>query len=208
MNVTDNRLIQAAETVINFLLLNLLWLVASLPIVTAYPATAALFSVVRGWQRQEDSAIVATFFRAFRENLKQSLLVGIAWTLLGVVLLVDLVAARRMPTVLSLPLSLAAVALGLLYLLTSLYIFPVMVNFHTTSLGIVRNAFILAMSQPLVGLLTLACLVALAAVTLAVPFVLLCSGSIAAYCLYAVCDRAMRKAAPDEYGGEAGEPEP
>ena len=81
-----------------------IWLAASLPLLTAYPATPALFGVVRNWMRQEVPGVIAPFFRHFRENLRQSLLLGPAWTFLGVVLAINLLVIRQLPTVLAVPL--------------------------------------------------------------------------------------------------------
>ena len=85
MDTHRGRIYRVLEIGTNVFLLNLLWLVASLPLLTAYPATAALFGVVRAWVRQEDPGVIAPFVRHFRENLRQSLLLGVAWTCLGVV---------------------------------------------------------------------------------------------------------------------------
>ena len=52
--------------------LNLLWFVCSLPIVTIGASTTALYYTCLKIVRDEDSHVGATFFRAFRENFKQS----------------------------------------------------------------------------------------------------------------------------------------
>lgn len=64
MNPTG-RAHRLLEVFINLLLLNLLWLLACLPVLTIYPATAAMFGVVRIWVRQGDQGIVRPFFSSF-----------------------------------------------------------------------------------------------------------------------------------------------
>jgi uncharacterized membrane protein YesL len=65
---------------INLLLLNLLWLLARLPVLTIYPATAAMFGVVRVWVRRGDPSIFRPFFSSFKRIFKQSFWVGVVWT--------------------------------------------------------------------------------------------------------------------------------
>ena len=53
-------------------LLNLLWFVCSLPIVTIGASTTALYYASLKLVRDEDHHIVSQFFRSFRENFKQA----------------------------------------------------------------------------------------------------------------------------------------
>ena len=49
VRMLEGRFYRRLETVTNYFLLNVLWLLACLPIITLYPATAAMFAVIRGW---------------------------------------------------------------------------------------------------------------------------------------------------------------
>src|SRR5215203_5331174 len=76
MSILDTRIYRWLETATAFFLLNLLWLVACLPVVTIFPSTAAMFGVVRDWVRGKDGSLTRTFITRFRENLGLSLLLG------------------------------------------------------------------------------------------------------------------------------------
>ena len=72
----------------DLMILNVLWAVCSLPVVTVGPATSALCSVMLKLARGEPVATVRTFFGAMKENLRQSLplgLIGIAGLAVAVV---------------------------------------------------------------------------------------------------------------------------
>jgi uncharacterized membrane protein YesL len=84
MNISESWLYRAVELVTNFLWLNLLWLVACLPIFTIFPATAAMFAVVREWVKKREPGITRAFFSFFKADFKQSFWIGILWTSLGV----------------------------------------------------------------------------------------------------------------------------
>src|SRR5207248_1417587 len=75
----DGKLYRTMEFIMNAFILNLLWLVVCLPILTIFPATTALFAVVREWQKQKDIQVFSAFFRHFKVNFKQSFFLGILW---------------------------------------------------------------------------------------------------------------------------------
>ena len=197
MQFQHSRIFQAVETVVNYFLLNLLWLAMCLPLITAYPATAALFGVARAWSRDEEPGIIGPFFRHFRENFALSLLVGIVWTLLGALLLLNVLLASRMADIVALPLLAVTGIAGLAYALMSPYIFPVIVNFHATPLGVFRNAAFLALGQPFLSLLAAVTLLSVAVITYFAPITLFCSGVAVASSLCLLARRAMRRFLPD-----------
>lgn len=120
----------------NLLLLNLLWLVSCHPVGTVYPATAAMFGVVREWV---NGALLRSYFNFFRQNFKQGLAIGFVWTAIGVILAGDLAVIARMNSGLRAPLLAVTFLLGLLYLFASLYLFPIMVNCRISWVGVLRG---------------------------------------------------------------------
>jgi len=70
MNFMNSKVYSTFEVVCNLFLLNLLWLLMCLPVVTIFPATAAMFGVVRQSVLYKDSSIFTSFFRYFKENFK------------------------------------------------------------------------------------------------------------------------------------------
>jgi len=83
----DNRLWRVLDKVGSALILNLLWLLSCLPIVTVGPATAAMYETVRKFFLRGEGALVPTYLKAFRANLKQAIPLGlVAVVILGVVI--------------------------------------------------------------------------------------------------------------------------
>lgn len=60
------------EKVWQLIILNVLWLVCSLPVITLGAASTALHAVLFALLRREDDRIVRRFFAAFRENWKRA----------------------------------------------------------------------------------------------------------------------------------------
>jgi hypothetical protein len=77
LRLIDGKFYTILLFISNFFLLNLLWLVMCLPIITIFPATAAMYGVVRQWIIHKDPSIFRPFFHYFKENFKQSILIEI-----------------------------------------------------------------------------------------------------------------------------------
>lgn len=68
----DNFVFRLISRLVDLVGLSLLWTALSLPLVTAVPATAALYhALYRVFRSKDDDRAFLLFFRSFRENLKQ-----------------------------------------------------------------------------------------------------------------------------------------
>jgi uncharacterized membrane protein YesL len=199
MNILDTKAYQWLESATDFFLLNLLWLLACVPVVTAFPSTAAMFGVVRDWARGKEAGVFGAFVLRFRQNFRQSLAVGVLWTLFGGALLLDFFIANGLPSVPQVVMRFLLVLASILYALASVFLFPVMVHYDTRWTAVPKNALLLAVGRLPVTLLCLATVVAAAALTFFVPLLLVATPSVAAYAVYRLCDREFRKldAAPE-----------
>jgi uncharacterized membrane protein YesL len=66
------------HTISALVVLNLCWLVASLPLVTGAAATVALQATLHRWLEHDEASLVVAFVREFRLRIRQLLLPGIA----------------------------------------------------------------------------------------------------------------------------------
>ena len=193
MNILDTKAYQWLERATDFFLLNLLWLVACLPVVTIFPSTAAMFGVVRDWARGREAGIFGAFVLRFRQNFRQSLAVGVLWTLFGGALFLDFLIANGLPPGPQVVMRFLLVLASFLYVLASVFLFPVMVHYETRWTAVPKNALLLAIGRLPIALLCLAMVVAAAALTFFVPPLLVATPSITAYGVYRLCDREFRK---------------
>ncbi len=191
MKIIDSRFYRWADTATNFFLLTLLWLIVSIPIVTFFPATTAMFGVFRAWEDNEGAGIVGPFFAAFRARLLQSVLVGIVWALIGGILLVDIFATRNMTGLIATPFFIATLSLTLFYTMLTIYVYPILANARTSALGVIKNAFLLSLSQPLLSLIATFGLLLFAIALWIFPFVIVIFGSPIAYGMNALFNRAV-----------------
>lgn len=143
----DGKLFGFFSRMADLVLLNLLWLVCCLPVITIGASTTALYYVEMKMVKDEDSYVVKSFFHSFKENFRQSTAVWLCIMLAGVVLYFDFYYSSHMMTagakLMAVPLILAA----FLILITSCYVFPVMAYFKNSVKGAVKNSLLMALAH-------------------------------------------------------------
>jgi len=193
MSILDTRVYRWLEVATDFFLLNLMWLVACLPVVTIFPSTAAMFGVVRDWVRRKEGSLTRAFITRFRENLGQSLLVGAIWTVFGMALFFDFLVANQLSYWAEIVLKSVLVLVSTLYAFCSVYLFPVMVHYETDWKTVIKNSLLISIGRLPTTVVCLMFLVVMVGLTVAVSFLVVITGSITAYVVYRLCDRVFRK---------------
>jgi uncharacterized membrane protein YesL len=155
-----------------FAYLNLLFLICCLPIITIFPATAALFGVVRQWVKKNDPPVFTTYKLLFVENLKQSMIIGCAVTGLYLLIFADFYLISRMQIGMKDTLFIALVIISFFLFISVLYISPLMVNGYYSSKQLVKNAFQLAIYKPFITLINLLTIIGLIFISLRFSFFL------------------------------------
>lgn len=78
------------STISDFIIAGVLWIMCSIPVITAGASTAALFSTVFQLLKQEDEGPVKSFFRAFAAHFRRATAIWLIWLVLGAFLALDL----------------------------------------------------------------------------------------------------------------------
>jgi len=193
MNILDSRVYRWLEVATDFFLLNLMWLVACLPVVTIFPSTAAMFGVVRDWVRKKEGSLTGTFVARFRENFGQSLLVGAIWTVFGVALFLDFLVANQLSYWPGVVMKSVLVLASSVYAFGSVFLLPVMVHYDTDWKTVIKNSLLLSIGRLPTTIVCLVLVVVTAGLTVVFPFMVIITGSITAYFVYRLCDREFRK---------------
>lgn len=186
----DGKLYSAMEFIKNAFVLNMLWLVLCLPIVTIFPATTAMFGVVRLWKSERQIKPFADFLRLFKENFAKSLLVGLFWiTILGF-LIGDFVILSQFHSDTKYIMYTLFIFLGILYIFASIYLVPILVHYQVSWIGVIKNALLLSVSHLHYTVLSILIIAITFIICLYIPALSLVSFSISAYLIYSVVSRS------------------
>lgn len=133
----DSKFAQVMTSVGEMMLLNICWILGSLPLITIGAANTAMYTVMGRRLREEGSGTVVPFFKAWWSNLKMGSLFWIVQALMTV----SLASAFFLP----LPLAFKIIAGVVLVLVTLVFslIYPQIARFRNRWFPYVRNAVIL-----------------------------------------------------------------
>lgn len=91
---SDNRFNRFMTRIFNLMILNLLWMLCCIPIVTIGASTVALYTMTLRLVRDEEGSLTRDFFKAFRENLRQTVPVTLVFFFLYTFCLFNILTLR------------------------------------------------------------------------------------------------------------------
>ena len=153
----DGPLMRFMTKLADLMILNILFLVTSLPVVTVGAAWTALSYVTLKMVRDEEGAIVRSYFRAFRQNFRQATVLWLGVLAIGAVLVLDfrVLGGAEAAWAGFLRLALGLLAAALVMILQ--YLFPVLARFDASLKDTLKNAALLALAHlPKTALMTAA----------------------------------------------------
>lgn len=143
----DNPLMQFLGKLADLFILNILFLICCIPIITIGPATIALYTVALKAVKNEESYIMSSFFKAFKSNFKIGTLTWLIVFLFGMILFIDFRILPSIAAPFGQVLQVLTLMIALLYLITGIYIFPYIARFENSVIGSLKNAFLLAVAH-------------------------------------------------------------
>ena len=144
----DNKFFQALEGIANIVILNFLFIICCIPIVTIGASMTATYSVAMSIVDDREPYIFREFFKKFKENFKQSTIVWIILFLVVVFISVDfyicsLLSNNMICTVLKFVLTLVSIVLGFVII----YVFPLISKFENSVKNTLVNAILISVQN-------------------------------------------------------------
>ncbi len=183
----DSPFFQFMNSLAAFIGLNLIFLITCLPIFTIGPALTALYTVTMKEARKEGGYIFSTYFKAFKENFRQSAAAFLIQLVLALVFLFNAHFWGGQNTVLGNALMFVMTALLVVLALTFLYCYPLMARFENSVRQSMKNAFLIAVTHPkstlgLAGILAVCLFFCFGFPAFSKVFMILLGFSFLAYC--------------------------
>nr|WP_325221846.1 YesL family protein [uncultured Oscillibacter sp.] len=161
--------------------LSLLWLLCSLPLVTAGAATASFLTVSMKLHRNEEGRLSQEFFSVFRECFCRSTLLGLTQILVLAAVAADLRVCYIMGNRIGYFLLPVLAVLGLLVLMAGFFIWPLVTHSDAPLIQIWKTAAYIVLSYLPHALAMLALAVLGAAVACTVPSVMVILPGVVVY---------------------------
>jgi uncharacterized membrane protein YesL len=188
----DGKFFRILEVVTAFFQLNILWLLLCIPVITIFPATVAMYCVTRQWILHKDYSVFRPFIQYFKENFKQSFGLGLIWIAFSGLFFVDFLLMKNLGSFQYILLPILSI-MGILILLTSIFIFPTIANFNLSWLNAIKNSLFFSIRYLLTTLAAILYIGLLALILFTWPITFLFIFSLGAYSIYFLCNRVFTK---------------
>ena len=167
-----NSVVEGTEWFSRLAIVNLIWLLFSLPIITLIPATGALFQLMSDWSNGETAKpIFRNFMHYFKQNFWSSFKIGLPVCIIMFILFLDswFLNTQMTATAGIQIYKYALYTFGILFGLTSLYSCPLSKKVNVSVSRLFLTGMVLMVSQPLISLLLLISIIVMAIVLLKWP---------------------------------------
>lgn len=143
----DSPIMRALGKVADLMWLNVLTMICCIPIITIGPSLTALHYMALKIVRDEECYITKGFFKSFRENFRQGVLIGILTLFVSLLLIGDFVLLRNPDLNFSKFIQILITIIAVLFLFTVMYVYPVLAKFVNTTWRTIKNAFLMSIMQ-------------------------------------------------------------
>ena len=141
----DSRIMSFLAKLGDMFILNVLYLVCCIPVITIGAATTALYYNTLKMAENRESYVWREFLRTFKENFKQATIIWMIILVIGAVLVGDfLVMGGIGSQALVSVTAIVVIVVGVFLILTAVYVFPVLARFDNSVLNIMKYALLMA----------------------------------------------------------------
>lgn len=142
----DNKFFRSVSKITDYVWLSLLWMLCCVPVVTIGAATTALYYTVNKTIRHDRGYVASEFFKAFKDNFKQSTIVWVVFLVIYILLGMDYYIMRTYAGAGAEIGKFAIVFPVLAVLLTmwGFYVFPYIARFENTTKNMLKNSALIA----------------------------------------------------------------
>lgn len=143
----DSPVIRFLSKTADLILLNALFLICALPVITIGASLTALFSATMKLAKNEEGYLIKNFFTAFKENFRQSTTIWCILLIIGVIAVFDFLFIPASLPYIGGVLHLLLGIVILLTLLAAVYVFPCLAKFEGSLAIIIKNSFLIGMAN-------------------------------------------------------------
>ena len=143
----DNPFLQFLSRVCDLIILNLLFILTCIPIITIGASLSALYTIALKMVRNEESYIAKGYFKAFASNFKQSTVLWLISIVLFLFFRYDYIIASSQNTGMFRIIQVMLLMVILVFAAAFLYVFPVASHFVCTLKQVIKNSFLMSIGH-------------------------------------------------------------
>ena len=143
----DSPFAQKLALVGNLVVLNILWVVCSLPVVTMGAATAAMYHTVFQFMTNEEDQVIVPFFRGFKNNFWQATGVWMVLLAIGALMIFNVVFLLQQTTTYFMLMAVwtAVLVVSVIVVLIQTQLIPMLARFEMKTVALVKSSILLVL---------------------------------------------------------------
>lgn len=145
--IPDSPLMSFLSRVADIVILNVLWLVCCLPVITIGASTTAMYRVALNIVRDEGTGIVRPFFQSFKLNFKQATLIFLITLPFIAIVVYEFLIVLSGALAESVTTSVVFCLPGVLLAMILSYVYPLLAQFDNSIKNTLKNACLLAVGK-------------------------------------------------------------
>lgn len=143
----DSPLMNILGKMADLMWLNILTMICCIPVFTAGAALTALNYMALKIVRNEECYITKGYFKSFKENFKQATVIWLLVMVVAAVVAGDVYIILNEDIELNNIIKILIMIAGVLAIMTTVFVFPVLAKFENNVMGTLRNAFFMSIWQ-------------------------------------------------------------
>lgn len=144
----DNKFFEALGKISDIVILNFLFIISCIPIITIGASVTAAYSVAMKMTKDEETYITKEFIRQFKENFKTSTIIWMIMLVIGTVLVFDFYMSRLvLDEVMSKVLQFIFTMVSIVFVFTLTYVFPIIAKFENTIKNTMINSALISIQN-------------------------------------------------------------
>ena len=143
----DSPLFRTLGKLADLMILNIVFILFSIPIVTIGASITGLNYVALKMAENEEGYIVKGFWKSFKQNFKQATCIWLIVLAVGIILVLDLLILKDATGTAATVMRILILAVIVVYLMITLYVFPVLCRFYNTVKGTLKNSLLISIAN-------------------------------------------------------------
>lgn len=140
----DGKIMNFLSRLGDMFILNILYLVCCIPVITIGAATTALYYNTLKMAENRESYVWKDFLRVFKENFRQATVIWLMILAVLAVLVVNFFMVGSLGEQLGAIVAIASIVVGIFLIIAGVYVFPLLARFDNTVFRMIKNAVLIA----------------------------------------------------------------
>ncbi len=143
----NNPLVDFLNTTADFIVLNIIFLISCIPVVTIGPAVAALYQVLLRESRGEHGYLVKKYIQHFKEMFWQGSFTFVTFAATLLITSFAFIFWKALDGVTAIIITVLTLLLCIAIICGLMYVFPLMARFKNSFLHTIKNAYLLSLTN-------------------------------------------------------------